>query len=153
MSILVKINNSQNNLEELNISQEEGKTLLQDVVTYCSKIHGSVNCNGTLLLAVAESGNESQLRKLLINPEFRLNIDALAKNVDYLSSNGRIENILKLAKASRGIKHGLNEQELYTILLNEYVKKNNYENAISLYNKLEADDELKNIFRICKNSC
>ncbi|XP_055388591.1 leucine-rich PPR motif-containing protein, mitochondrial isoform X2 [Condylostylus longicornis] len=143
MSNLIKIGNSKEESESLNISQEKAKSLLQDVVTSTSKIHGSINCNGTLLLAVCESGNENQLRKLLIDPEFQFNAELLSKNIEHLNANGRIENILKLAKASRGVRHNLSEQQLYKMLLNEFVKNNNYESAINLFNKLESDDEFK----------
>ncbi|CAD7086752.1 unnamed protein product [Hermetia illucens] len=135
MSELVRLSSAPGN--------EHYHSLLQEVVREATKIHGALNTNINLILAIAESGTQSQLRKLLIDPQFKFNEDNLMRNCEHLSGAGKINVLLKLAKATRGLGHIIKEQDLYNILLNTFVRENNHASAIELFDRLEADDDFK----------
>ncbi|XP_055854793.1 leucine-rich PPR motif-containing protein, mitochondrial [Episyrphus balteatus] len=141
-SLLVRLSNGKHK-ENFNVSKEEAKELLQDLTRTASSIHGQVNMNSSLLLAVAESGTENQLRKLLINPEFRLNHEMLAQNCEHLNKEGSVYTLMRLAKACRGLGHVIKEHDVYNMLLMKFVNENNCAASLELFEKLEADDEFK----------
>ncbi|XP_022223179.2 leucine-rich PPR motif-containing protein, mitochondrial [Drosophila obscura] len=116
---------------------------LAAVTATVSRVHGAANMNSALLLALAESGTETQLRRLIINPEFRINHDLLVKNCEHLGQEGAVRTLLRLARGVRGVQRSIDEQRIYDMLLAQFSKSNNYEAALDLFERLEADDELK----------
>ncbi|XP_037813654.1 leucine-rich PPR motif-containing protein, mitochondrial [Lucilia sericata] len=144
LSLIVRLCNGDEELsKKYNCSTEEAQKLLGDITEIVTKIHGVVNMNSGLLLAFAESGSDNQLRRLLINPEFRINEELLLRNCEHLGQEGAVRTLLRLARGARGLNRVINEQNIYNMLLNNFIKANNYEAALKLYNLLEEDDELK----------
>lgn len=144
LSLLVRLCNGDEELsKQYNCSAQEAQQLLSDITEIITKIHGTVNMNSGLLLAFAESGSDNQLRRLLINPEFRINEELLLRNCEHLGQEGAVQTLLRLARGARGLNRVINEQNIYNMLLNNFIKSNNYEAALNLYERLEADDELK----------
>ncbi|KAH8283249.1 hypothetical protein KR044_001951 [Drosophila immigrans] len=145
LSLLVKLSNGHE--AELarfpGTTKESAQQHLADVTATVTRVHGTVNMNSALLLALAESGTETQLRRLIINPEFRLNHEQLLKNCEHLGQEGAIHTLLRLAKGVRGLQRSIDEQRIYDMLLSQFAKANNYEGALDLYDRLQADDELK----------
>lgn len=145
LSLLVRLGNG-DETELANFpgtTKESAQQHLANVTATVSRVHGAVNMNSALLLALAESGTETQLRRLIINPEFRLNHDQLIKNCEHLGQEGAVRTLLRLAKGVRGLQRTIDEQRIYDMLLSQFVKENNYEGALDLYDRLQADDELK----------
>lgn len=151
MTLLVKVNNMEVDEIPFNVTKKEAKELLESVLDASTKIHGAVNANLTLIIAVADGGTENQLRKILIDPQIRINPEFLMKQCEYLSNAGKIEPLMKLAKCCRGLGHLVKEQDLYTVLLNTFVRQNNYQSALSLFEKLAGDDEFKISQEFSKN--
>ncbi|XP_034111819.1 leucine-rich PPR motif-containing protein, mitochondrial [Drosophila albomicans] len=145
LSLLVKLSNGHE--EELarfpGTTKESAQQHLANVTATVTRVHGSVNMNSALLLALAESGTETQLRRLIINPEFRLNHEQLLKNCEHLGQEGAVQTLLRLARGVRGLQRAIDEQRIYDMLLTQFAKTNNYEGALDLYDRLQADDELK----------
>ncbi|KAH8387290.1 hypothetical protein KR093_006058 [Drosophila rubida] len=145
LSLLVRLSNGQ--ATELarfpGTTKESAQQHLAAVTATVTRVHGSVNMNSALLLALAESGTETQLRRLIINPEFRLNHDQLLKNCEHLSQEGAVDTLLRLARGVRGLQRTIDEQRIYDMLLAKFAKQNDYEGALDLYDRLQADDELK----------
>ncbi|EDV92378.1 leucine-rich PPR motif-containing protein, mitochondrial [Drosophila grimshawi] len=145
LSLLVKLSNG----DETELARFPGTTIksaqqhLGSVTATVSRVHGDANMNSALLLALAESGTETQLRRLIINPEFRLNHELLLKNCEHLGQEGAIRTLIRLARGVRGLQRTIDEQRIYDMLLAQFAKNNNYEGAIDLYERLQADDELK----------
>ncbi|EDW25883.1 GL14255 [Drosophila persimilis] len=145
LSLLVRLGNG--NAEDL--ARFKGTTAgsaqqhLAAVTATVSRVHGAANMNSALLLALAESGTETQLRRLIINPEFRINHDLLIKNCEHLGQEGAVRTLLRLARGVRGVQRSIDEQRIYDMLLSQFSKSNNYEAALDLFERLEADDELK----------
>jgi len=125
------------------VTGEESKQLISDVIGISSKIHGPSKANLQLIMALTDSGTESQLRKILISPDVRINPLDLLKNCEHFIKSGKIKPIVKLAKCSRGIRNVLKEEELYNLIINEFVIKNDYMAALNLYEMIIADDEYK----------
>lgn len=145
LSLLVRLSNG-DKTELANYpgtTKESAQQHLANVTATVSRVHGAVNMNSALLLALAESGTETQLRRLIINPEFRINHDQLIKNCEHLGQEGAVRTLLRLAKGVRGLSRTIDEQRIYDMLLSQFVKDNNYEGALDLYDRLQADDELK----------
>uniref|UniRef100_W8AAS6 Leucine-rich PPR motif-containing protein, mitochondrial n=1 Tax=Ceratitis capitata TaxID=7213 RepID=W8AAS6_CERCA len=145
LSLLVRLGNGheQDVTRYGNISGDEAQELLSEVTSTVSRVHGSLNMNSGLLLAFAASGTDNQLRRLLINPEFRINETLLLKNCEHLGEEGAVSTLLRLARGARGFGRVINEQNIYNMLLTHFAKSNNYQAALDLYERLEADDDLK----------
>ncbi|XP_065364711.1 leucine-rich PPR motif-containing protein, mitochondrial [Calliphora vicina] len=144
LSLIVRLCNGNEELsKKYNCNAEQAQQLLADITEVVTKVHGAVNMNSGLLLAFAESGSDNQLRRLLINPEFRINEDLLLRNCEHLGQEGAVQTLLRLARGARGLNRVINEQNIYNMLLNNFIKANNYEAALNLYDRLDADDELK----------
>lgn len=143
MKILIKIGNAmEDSVNEITAS--EARKLLEGIVLASSKVHGSANTNISLIIALAEEGTDKQLRKLLIDPKFRVNTENLLKQLQYLCGDiSKIDTLLKLAKSCRGLGHLIQESELYNLILKTFIKENNCNAAVILYEKLMADDEYK----------
>ncbi|XP_068141076.1 leucine-rich PPR motif-containing protein, mitochondrial [Drosophila tropicalis] len=153
LSLLVRLGNG--NAEELarypGLTAEQAQKHLAAVTSTVSRVHGASNLNSALLLALAESGTENQLRRLVINPEFRINHDLLVKNCEHLGQEGAVRTLLRLARGVRGVQRTIDEQRIYDMLLSQFVKSNNYEAALDLFERLEADDELKISLEFLRN--
>lgn len=144
LSLVVRLCNGDEELsKKYNCSAEQAQQLLADITEIVTKIHGVVNMNSGLLLAFSESGSDNQLRRLLITPEFRINEELLLRNCEHLGQEGAVRTLLRLARGARGLNRVINEQYIYNMLLNNFIKTNNFEAALNLYDSLEADDELK----------
>ncbi|SPP86284.1 leucine-rich PPR motif-containing protein, mitochondrial [Drosophila guanche] len=145
LSLLVRLGNG--DAEELarfpGATAATAQQHLAAVTATVSRVHGAANMNSALLLALAESGTETQLRRLIINPEFRINHELLLKNCEHLGQEGAVRTLLRLARGVRGVQRSIDEQRIYDMLLSQFSKSNNYEAALDLYERLEADDELK----------
>ncbi|KAH8315031.1 hypothetical protein KR059_002356 [Drosophila kikkawai] len=149
LSLLVRLGNGDE--EELKRFQTSKTTTtpqtaqqhLASVTSTVSRVHGSANMNSALLLALAESGTETQLRRLIINPEFRINHELLLKNCEHLGQEGAVRTLLRLARGVRGVQRTIDEQKIYDLLLGQFCRSNDYEAALNLFERLEADDELK----------
>lgn len=144
LSLLVRLCNGNEELfQQYNCNAEQAQKHLNEVIEIITKVHGQVNMNSGLLLAFAESGTDNQLRRLLINPEFRINEELMLRNCEHLGQEGAVATLLRLARGARGLNRVINEQNIYDMLLSKFVKSNDFEAALSLYERLEADDELK----------
>lgn len=145
LSLLVRLSNGHETevAQFGDVSVEAAQQMLSEVTSAISKIHGTLNMNSGLLLAFAESGTDNQLRRLLINPEFRINEGLLLKNCEYLGEEGAVTTLVRLARGARGFGRVIDEQSIYNMLLTHFAKANNYQAALDLYERLEADDELK----------
>uniref|UniRef100_A0A1A9VUQ3 Pentatricopeptide repeat-containing protein-mitochondrial domain-containing protein n=1 Tax=Glossina austeni TaxID=7395 RepID=A0A1A9VUQ3_GLOAU len=144
LSLLVRLGNADNALQkQYKCSNEMAQQLLGEVTEIITDVHGIVNMNSGLLLAFAESGTDNQLRRLLMNPEFRINEELLIRNCEYLGQEGAVQTLTRLARGARGLNRVIDEQNIYKMLLNNFVKLNDHSAALKLYECLEADDELK----------
>lgn len=144
LSLIVRLcNGNEEAKAKYNCSAEEAQKLLGEMTEIITKIHGPINMNSGLVLAFAESGSDNQLRRLLINPEFRINEDLLLRNCEHLGQEGAVKTLLRLARGARGLNRVLDEQNIYNMLLNNFIKLNDFQAALNLYDRLEADDELK----------
>ncbi|XP_035782201.1 leucine-rich PPR motif-containing protein, mitochondrial-like [Anopheles albimanus] len=125
------------------ISADEAKTLLSEILQTVTQIHGPVNTNNTLIVALADAGTEAQLRRMLINPEVRINHSYILTQCEFLMASGKVDVVLRLAKCSKGLAN-VREQDFLQLVLGHYVRENNCEAAVQLFQRLVNDeDELK----------
>ncbi|XP_049531623.1 leucine-rich PPR motif-containing protein, mitochondrial [Anopheles darlingi] len=125
------------------ISVDEAKTLLSEMLQTVTQIHGPVNTNNTLIVALADAGTEAQLRRMLINPEVRINHSYILTQCEFLMASGKVDVVLRLAKCSKGLAN-VREQDFLQLILGHYVRENNCEAAVQLFQRLVNDeDELK----------
>ncbi|XP_055613471.1 leucine-rich PPR motif-containing protein, mitochondrial [Uranotaenia lowii] len=136
MTTLVRLTNS-NNPE---IPPDQAKALLSEIIQLGSKIHGPVNTNNTLIVALADGGTEAQLRRILINPETRVNHEYVLGQCEFLLNSGKLDVVLRLAKCSRGLAN-IRETDFLSLILKQYTRDNDCESAIALFNRLQAEDE------------
>ncbi|KFB41413.1 hypothetical protein ZHAS_00008998 [Anopheles sinensis] len=139
MTLLVRLTNG----TEPDIPSEDAKALLSETIQLVSQIHGSVNTNNTLIVALAEAGTEAQLRRMLINPEVRINHEYILTQCEFLVNSGKLDVLLRLAKCSKGLAN-VRENDFLQLVLAQYVRENNCEAAVQLFQRLINDeDELK----------
>lgn len=150
MTVLVDASNRSEIQQQYNVTESEAREMLQDVVKIATSTHGPSSSNTTLIVALAEAGTEKQLRKVLIDPKIRLNLETLKKECDYLNNNGKLEALQKLGKCSRGLGH-VQEQTIYNMILDTIIKNNNCEQAITLFEQLISDDGFKINSEFIKN--
>lgn len=144
LTLLVRLSNNEAETQAYNLrDSEHAQDLLKVVTEIIARVHGAANMNSGLVMAFAEAGTENQLRRLLLNPEFRLNEELLLKNCEHLSESNRSETLLRLARSIRGLNRGpLNEHKIYQIILENLVKVNDCSGALNLYKHLSLDEEL-----------
>lgn len=144
LSTLIRISNSSETaVPTTDTDKTEAKSLLQEVMQTTSSIHGPINANVSLVVAFAQSGTENQLRKILIDPNVQVNMDAILKQCEYLCNGGSVEPLLMLAKCSRGLSGSVREQDFYNLILSYYVRQNDFMAALGLFDRIAADDEFK----------
>ncbi|XP_062565425.1 leucine-rich PPR motif-containing protein, mitochondrial [Armigeres subalbatus] len=140
ITTLVRLTNENDSV----IPPEQAKALLSEVVQIGSKIHGSINTNNTLIVALAEAGTEAQLRRILINPETRVNHEYILTQCEFLLNSGKLDVVLRLAKGSRGLAN-VREADFLAVIMKQFVRDNNCEAAVELFNRLQAEDGVLNI--------
>lgn len=140
LTLLIEISNDENCLG-YPIQKQEAVEYMQQIIDVIKNIHGSENTNVSVILGFASAGKEQQLRKILMNPNIKFNMNMLFKSLNYLKDRAKIEVIVALAQSARGLNHeNLEEEKLYEILLSDFVRKNDYEAAIQLYEQIKSDD-------------
>lgn len=136
---LVRLTNS----NDPEITPDQAKALLAEVIQIGSKIHGATNTNNTLIVALAEAGTEAQLRRILINPETRVNHEYILTQCEFLVNSGKLDVVLRLAKCARGLAN-VREADFLGVIMKQYARDNNCEAAVALFNRLQAEEgELK----------
>ena len=130
---------------ESTLGSAETQQYLQLMLKAASKIHGISKTNTLLVIAIAEVGSENQLRKVLLDQNFQLDPDHLLGQCEFLSDSGKLEVLLKLGRSVRGLEHHLkvNESQLYKLILDVLVRKNDVESAVSLFDHLVNEGECK----------
>lgn len=140
LTLLIGISNDENCLG-YSIKKEEAVEYMQRIIDLIKEVHGTENANVSVILAFASAGKEQQLRKILMNPLVKFNVDMLLKSLDYLKDRAKIEVVVALAHSARGLNHeNLEEEKLYEILLSDFVRKNDYSAAVRLYEQIQSDD-------------
>lgn len=143
LATLIRISNESESNKSSTIDAAEAKELLERVMNTTSSIHGSINTNVSMVVAFAQSGTEKQLRKVLIDPNVQVNMEAILKQCAYLCGNGTVEPLLRLAKCSRGLSGSVREQDFYNMILEHYVRENDFMAALELFDRVTGDDEFK----------
>lgn len=126
------------------ISSVQAKEMLMKLVGTVTSIHGAANANVSLVVAVAKAGTDGQLRKILMDPKLELNAEKLVQQCEYLSTLGAESTLFRLAKCSRGLGRvavAFKELDLYNLLLDEYVRGNNYSAALAMFERIVEDEE------------
>ncbi|XP_052868897.1 leucine-rich PPR motif-containing protein, mitochondrial [Anopheles cruzii] len=143
LEILTLLVGLTNGADPASVSVDEAKALLSDTLQVVSQIHGPVNTNNTLIVALADAGTEAQLRRMLINPEVRINHAYILTQCEFLVASGKLDVVLRLAKCSKGLAN-VRENDFLLLALGQYVRENNCEAAVQLFQRLVSDeDELK----------
>lgn len=142
---LIEISNmtTEDAFNKYDITNDDAKELLECVISASKSVHGGTNTNMLIILAVAHSGTENQLRKILIDPSIKIVPDKFLKECQYLNTQGNLKVLLKLAKCLRGLGHQLKEHDIYQFILQLYTRENNYNAALELFETIVGDDEFK----------
>lgn len=128
-----------------NLDRPLANEMLRRVVDVARKVNKPEVANTHLLTAFAIAGSEQQIRKILMNPAMQFNVENLMVNMEHqVNSLGNIDALIKLARCNRGLRHeALNEENLYTLLVNRFATENNQAGALALYTLLREDSEFK----------
>lgn len=140
LTLLVQLSNGENE-SEYSVKKHETVEYMQQVIDCIKDVHGTENANVSVILAFALAGSEQQLRKILIDPTVKFNSDALLKSLNYLKGRSKIDAVVAIASCARGIRHtSLSEEKLYELMLNDFVRTNDFASAIHLYEKMQVAD-------------
>lgn len=148
MTLLIELINSDDQdqrWQRYSLDRPLANEMLRRVVEVARKMLKPEIANTNLLTAFAISGNEQQIRKILMNPALQFNVEQLIVNLEHqVSTTGNLEALIKLAKCNRGLRHeAINEENLYTLLVNKFSTENNHVAAFELYTSLCKDSEYK----------
>lgn len=151
LTALIELSNSEN-FDEFNITKDETIGYIQHVIDLSKEIHGTENANVNVILAFACTGNEQQLRKIFMNPIIKFNPHILIKSLDYLKNKSKIGALVTIARSARGMQHTcLEEEQLYELLLGDFVRTNDFTSAIQLYEQMQHDDSSSISKKFCIN--
>ncbi|XP_055324075.1 leucine-rich PPR motif-containing protein, mitochondrial [Sitodiplosis mosellana] len=140
LTLLIELSNAEN-ISEFNVSREEAIEYIQRVIDLTKEIHGTENANVNVILAFACTGNEQQLRKILLNPVVKFNSEILLSSLNYLKNRSKINAVVIIARCARGLHHtSISEEKLYEFLLGDFVRTNDYASATELYEEIQQDD-------------
>lgn len=144
MTVLVEAANQEEVQKRFGVTQDEARKLLEELTAAATSVHGAASTNIALIVAFSEAGSDKQLRKMLIDPKVRISPEILRKQCEYLSSNKKLDALLRLARCSKGLAHLRGqEQEIFKMLINSLSEENDCDGALQLFETLKADDELK----------
>lgn len=138
---LLKILHLGDKPNDFQIRIDEANKYAQRILDINTKVHGSPRANVQLILALALNRNDETLRKLLLKPNLKFDNNFFIDSFKYFSNEKKIDIVITYVRSARGLKHTkLSETNLYEILLNRFVKDNDYESAIQFYNELVVQD-------------
>ncbi|XP_059619748.1 leucine-rich PPR motif-containing protein, mitochondrial [Phlebotomus argentipes] len=143
MTLILEVSNGKHDPAKFRTDKDALPKMMEEIMDAVAKIYGTANSQMTLIFALAEGGTDNQLRKLLIDPQFRINQELFQKQCDYLSDARKVEPLVRLARCTRGLGYLIKEQDMYSMLLKSFVQDNNHEAALELFDKICEDDELK----------
>lgn len=143
LTILVGLKNGQPS-EYGEFSEDELMKMIGDVFKCVEEIHGLAAAKTSLLFATAEGGTDKQVRKILMDPNVRIDAQALHRQCEYLSRAGKTEPLYKLITSCRGLSHNIiDEKQLWCALMQTLAKQNDVEEAVRLFDRLLEEDEFK----------
>lgn len=141
LTFLIESSDNEDTLKMLNISKDQSIAYIQQVVDLIKTAHGSRKANVNVILAFACTGEEQVVRKILMDPNVEFDSNTLLKSIEYLKNRSKIDVVVILARSGRNLNHPcLNEEKLYEFLLNDFVKTNDHESAIRLYEEIRKSD-------------
>lgn len=143
LTILVGLKNGQH-AEYGNFTEVEVMDMIGDVFKSVEQVHGLPAAKTSLLFATAEGGTDKQVRKILMDPNVRIDPQALHRQCEYLGRAGKTDALFRLIKSSRGLSHNIiNESQLWTVLMQTLAKQNHIDEAVRLFDRLLEEDEFK----------
>lgn len=143
LTLLVGVKNGQRG-EYGEFTENEVMDMIADVYKAVELVHGLPAAKTSLLFATAEGGTDKQVRKILMDPNVRVDPQALQRQCEYLGRAGKTDPLFRLIKSSRGLSHNIiNEQQLWCVLLQTLAKQNNIDEAVRLFDRLLEEDEFK----------
>ncbi|XP_031637380.1 leucine-rich PPR motif-containing protein, mitochondrial [Contarinia nasturtii] len=140
LMLLIEILNDENKME-YNITKQNAIEYMQRLIDLGQQVHGTQNSNCNVIVAFATVGNDEQVRKMLMDPNVKFNSEFIMKTLSYLKGQMQISAVTRIARCARGLNHtSLNEEKLYLLLLNNFVRTNDCKMAVNLFYELEQDD-------------
>lgn len=143
LTILVGLKNGQHE-EYGTFTEVEVMDMISDVFKAVEQVHGLPAAKTSLLFATAEGGTDKQVRKILMDPNMRIDPQALHRQCEYLGRAGKTDALFRLIKSSRGLSHNIiNESQLWSVLMQTLAKQNHIDEAVRLFDRLLEEDEFK----------
>lgn len=123
---------------------KKAKELLQRVIGISRQTNPSLTYSN-LVIATAYSGNEQQLRGMLMNPKIELNEQYISKYIEnHFKTSDSIRCFVKFAKCNRGLKYEIfREENIIGKILDHLLLTNDFELAKEIYNDLIQDDDYR----------
>lgn len=119
----------------------EDATKLQWIADLSTQIHGEVNVLYDLILAFIECGRLRQARRILQTPGLQMRNHRLNDACKRYASGGQTECIEGLLEASKELSH-IDRANIFYHLLTSYVKANETDKALGLWNHLQEEGEV-----------
>ncbi|XP_075224635.1 bicoid stability factor [Lycorma delicatula] len=119
--------------------QKEDAVELQRLTDLSTIVHGEINSLHDLILAFVECGRIRQARKILETPGLRVKSDRFSYAGERYQSEGLVEPLEALLKATKDILH-VDRASLYYQLLLSYKKADDTEKAIGLWTQMQEED-------------
>lgn len=141
---LLKIINSVSDDEAnvYNLTKSQALEYFQQIIECSSAVHGPERANVHVILSFASCGNETQLRKIMMDPKIKFDAKQLLDSLQFFKNNKIIDVVIAIARSARGLSYvELSEENMYGILLSHFIRENDHQSAIQFYDELLKNAE------------
>lgn len=134
---LLKIGNATDETNEFNLSKTDARKYLQKIIEISCSVHGTERANVNVILSFAHSGNDEQLRKIMLDPTIKFDEKHLLKALNYFKSERRIDIVVAIIRSARGTAHTLfSPEKMFGLFLSHFVRENDPKSALQFYDDL-----------------
>ncbi|KAK7790048.1 hypothetical protein R5R35_008252 [Gryllus longicercus] len=119
--------------------EAEDAVSLQKITDLSTKVHGEVNSLYDLVFAFVECGRVRQARKILETPGLLVRPERVHLACSRYSQEGMVSSLEGLVEATKSLSH-IDPSNIYLHLLKTYCQKNDSENALGLWVKMQEEN-------------
>nr|CAD7571092.1 unnamed protein product [Timema californicum] len=116
-----------------------GQALLQETIKAGQQVHRMPNTHIALIMALAETGQEKQLRRLLMDPSVKLNSSLLLARCQRLVDEDKLEPLQAIVSSTYN-NANFNNTPIFTYMLQIFNRRGDCDGALSLWTSMQERD-------------
>nr|CAD7417761.1 unnamed protein product [Timema poppensis] len=116
-----------------------GQALLQETIKTGQQVHKIPNTHIALIVALAETGQEKQLRRLLMDPSVKINSSLLLARCQRLVDEDKLEPLQAIVSSTYN-NANFNNTPIFTYMLQIFNRRGDCDGALSLWTSMQERD-------------